>query len=67
MQMKRLTFAATMLTALFVSTTQALAALPPKPSDPQPDKAYMAYLVAFVLLAAVCVGTFKSSRRSHLD
>lgn len=67
MDMKRLTFAATMLTALFVSATQALAALPPKPSDPAPDKAYLAYLVAFVMVAGVCVGTFKSSGRSHMD
>lgn len=67
MDMKQLTFAATMLTALFLSATQALAALPAKPGDPAPDKPYTAYLIGFVLLAGVCVGTFKTAGRSHLD
>lgn len=46
----------------------ALAALPDKPqSINNADKPYVAYAVAFVLIAGVCVAVFKSSKRTHLD
>lgn len=47
-----------------------LAQIPEKPTADPPvsdtDK-FIGYLIAIVLLTAVCIGSFKSSKRSHLD
>ncbi len=68
MPMKNLsTFIVSAITALMITATQAWAALPAKPADDNPDKPYMAYGVAILLVACVSVVTFKSAKRSHLD
>jgi len=55
------------LTVLCLHGT-ALAALPEKPgSINNAPKPYVAYVVAFVLIAGVCVAVFKGAKRTHLD
>ncbi len=67
MPMKLRTILALAVGGVLATASQALAALPPEPKDSTPDKPYVAYGIAAILIAAVCVATFKSSKRTHLD
>jgi hypothetical protein len=55
--------------AVLAMASPVLAALPNKPANRPQDMAtlYIAYLVAGVLIVAVCAASFMSSKRTHLD
>jgi hypothetical protein len=53
---------------VLLSPAWASAALP-EPAEPisNPDKPYVAYVIALVLVGALCAVAFKPSKRTHLD
>jgi hypothetical protein len=53
---------------LITACAPVLAQIPDKPGPPPPaGNPVVAYAIAAVLIAAVCVGAMKSSKRTHLD
>lgn len=53
--------------SLVMPTSSALAAVPEAPGPLGKQTPWLAYLFAVVLIGVVCLGTFKPSKRSHLD
>lgn len=54
--------------AVMTLSSRAVAALPAPPEPiSDPDKPYMAYVIALVLVGCVCAVAFKPSKRTHLD
>ncbi len=55
-------------TALVAMAADVMAQIPDKPGPPpSAGNPIVAYVIAGILIAGVCVGAMKSSKRTHLD